>query len=228
MSIILGDFTEVELGQASRLQSVEKLVEINGEQGSFVMDATEKNLRALEKSGYNIFIPADLLSYVNEDSDAKVYFELECYPFYKKIKEVIENGSKANGVFRFRRMVREYNLDIMAGDLYVLSLLFGEPKVRQIKRSKRDSGISHMILMIRFESGAMAHVEFTIANVERVEVEWSGVKRIVEFDSEELNGQLLPLQYNADDVMRSAKKVDAVLIEKVKFYRDFIAGGTLI
>ena len=197
MSIILGDFTEVELGQASRLQSVEKLVEINGEQGSFVMDATEKNLRALEKSGYNIFIPADLLSYVNEDSDAKVYFELECYPFYKKIKEVIENGSKANGVFRFRRMVREYNLDIMAGDLYVLSLLFGEPKVRQIKRSKRDSGISHMILMIRF-------------------------------DSEELNGQLLPLQYNADDVMRSAKKVDAVLIEKVKFYRDFIAGGTLI
>lgn len=228
MNVILGSFNDVKLGQASRLHSVEKLVEINGEQGSFVMDATEKNLRALEKSGYDIFISTDLLSYVNEDSNTNVYFELECYPFYQKIKEIIESGSKANGVFRFRRMVREDNLDSMAGDLYVLSLLFGEPKERQIKRSKGDSGTSHMILMIRFESGAMAHVEFTIANVDRVEMEWSGMKRIVEFDSEELNGQLLPLQYNADDLLRSAKKVDAVLIAKVKFYRDILAGGTLI
>lgn len=227
MNVILGSFKEVELGQASRLYSVENLLEVNSEQGSFIMDATEENLRVLEKSGYDFFLPSGLLKYMNEDSKAKVYFELECYPFYRKIKEVIQNGSKANGVFRFRRMTKEDNLEIMADDLYVLSLLFGEPKEKQIKRAKRND-TSHIILMIRFDSGAMAHVEFTVANVERIEMEWSGIKRIVEFDSEELKGQLLPLQYNADDLLRSAKKVDAVLIEKVKFYRDILAGGTLI
>lgn len=226
--MILGSFNEGELGQASRIYSVEKLMEINGEQGSFVMDATEENVKALEKRGYDFFIPSSLLKYVNEDSNAKVYFDLECHPFYRKIKEVIETGNKANGVFRFRRMVREDNLDIMAEDLYVLSLLFGEPKEKHIKRTERNSGTSHIILMIRFDSGAMAHVEFTVTNVERVELEWSGIKQIVEFNSDELKGQLLPLQYDTMDLVDSAKRINAELIDEVRFYKNLIAGGTLI
>lgn len=228
MSVILNSLKDVKIGQVSILHSMEHLLEMNSEQDSFVLDATVENLRALEKKEHDYFIPSRLLRYVDEDSDAMVYFELECYPFYRKIKEVIENGSKANGVFRFRRMTSGENLEIMADDLYVLSLLFGEPKEKHIKKTKRDSGTNHMILMMRFECGAMAHVEFTTSTVERVELEWSGMGQIIEFDSEELSGQLFPLEYTATDIKSCAKKIDAELIDRVRFYKSFIAGGTLI
>ena len=228
MSVILISLKEVKIGQVSILHSMEHLEEMNNEQDSFVLDATVENLKALEKKEHDYFIPSGLLRYINEDSKARVYFDLECYPFYRKIKQVIENGSKANGVFRFRRMTSGENLDIMADDLYVLSLLFGEPKEKHIKKTKRDFGPNHMILMVRFESGAMAHVEFTTSTVDRVEMEWSGMRQIIEFDSEELSGQLIPLQFTAADVKSVAKNIDAELIDRVRFFRSFIAGGTLI
>ncbi|MEK4244067.1 hypothetical protein MKZ20_01840 [Psychrobacillus sp. FSL K6-2684] len=228
MSVILSSFNNIELAQADKLHSVEQQVMINSKKSSFVMDATESNLRALEKRGHEFYIPSDLLKHVNEDSNAKVYFDLECHPFYQKIKEVIEKGITSNGVFRFRRISKGNNPQLIADDLYVLSLLFGEPKEKHIKKSKLETVIRHIILMIRFESGVMAHVEFTFANVNRIELEWSGIKQIVEFDSENLRGQLLPLQYSANDLVSSAKKIDAVLMDKVRYYKNFVAGGALI
>ena len=227
MSIILGNLENVGLGQANMLHSLEQLLENNVEQGSFVMEATEGNVKILEKRGYEFFIPSSLLKYVNEDSNAKVYFDLECHSFFQKMKEVIEKGSKTNGVFRSRRMIKEDNLEVMADDLYVLSLLFGEPKDKHIKRSKRND-TSHIILMIRFDSGVMAHVEFTVANAERIEMEWSGMRQIVEFDSDELKGHLLPLQHETKILLASAKRINAEVIDKVRFYKNLIAGGTLI
>ena len=106
-----------------------------------------------------------------------MYFDLENYPFYQKVKEMIGKEDKPKGVLRFRRMVKkDENQSLLAGDLYVLSSLLGEPQDVQVKQTDQSVTPAHTIIMMNFGGGTMAHIEYTVTNQERIELEWSGIK----------------------------------------------------
>ena len=77
----------------------------------------------------------------------------------------------------------------------------------------------------------MAHLEYTFADVEKIELEWSGVKQIIEFDSDEMNpfhpqqGSYLPLSYSADSILHTARQVDENLLNRLEQFTKLLQGG---
>lgn len=197
-------------------------------EGTFLLPVGE-NLSTT--TDYHVFIPVNDLAKYDHES-VSVYFDLEIYPFFQKAKEVIEQETERRGVFRFRRMVNENTgLSLLAGDLYVLAELFGEPENISIKKTSENTLPIHVIVLVNFGGGTMAHIEYTVTNHERIELEWSGMNHIIEFDSDEMspfqpvNQTALPLAYSLDSIMEKAHKVDNELIEKLNKYSNLIAGG---
>ncbi|KPL59219.1 hypothetical protein [Rossellomorea vietnamensis] len=182
-----------------------------------------------------LFIPSGLVDDCKDLSNVSVYFELELYPFYQKIKEEMVSDEKPRGVLRMRRTVSEKESEaVMLGDLYVLSSLVGEPSEAMVKRTKREVRPSHVILTVDFGRGTMGHLEYTFANeAERIEFEWSGIKRIIEFDSDEMT-PLTPegltpllLSYSVDAILSGAHPADEDLLQSLNKYRSLLNGGGL-
>lgn len=199
------------------------------EQGIFLL--ADGNLAAA--SNQNIYIPINELSNFDQQQlSLFTYFDLENYPFFQKAKEVIENEQQRKGVFRFRRMVKKSkDVSLLAGDLYVLAKLFGEPEDISVKKTDLTKRPTHVIVLVNFGGGTMAHIEHTVANHERIELEWSGMEQIIEFDSDEMSPvqpsekTSLPLTYSIDSVLETAYKVDESLMEKINKYNEVINGG---
>ena len=157
----------------------------------YVLAASEEQLKAVENSENEVYIPFTELTDDHQRSRLDVYFDLENYPFYQKVKEMIGKEDKPKGVFRFRRMVKQdENNSLLTGDLYVLSSLLGEPEDIQVKQTDQTVIPAHTIILMDFGGGTMAHIEYTVADQERIELEWSGIKTIIEFDSD----QMRPIQ----------------------------------
>src|SRR5690625_1377767 len=158
---------------------------------TYILTDTEENLQVIENGENELYIPARLLtSEYQKLAHVQVYFDLENYSFYQKAKDIIESSEKPQGVFRFRRTIKQtVNEAFIAEDLYVLTSLLGEPVDVQVRQTDHSITPTHIILMINFGGGTMAHLEYTFTQTdqEKVELEWSGVKNIIEFDSEVLN-----------------------------------------
>ena len=179
--------------------------------------------------GENVYVPATLLDSVQGKS-VKVYHELELYPFFQAAKEIILKDGAPKGVFRLRRVIDgEKSNSIIASDLCVLSSVFGEPERIVIKHSRAGLEPQHVIAMLSFGGGTMAHVDYTFAMEEYVELEWSGVGQIIEFNSEEMNPvepvESVPvtLQYDVDSILRSSKDLESVREELHRFQQ--LVGG---
>ncbi|MBS4208188.1 hypothetical protein [Bacillus sp. FJAT-50079] len=174
-----------------------------------------------------VFIPPHLLK--TADEQLYVYFDLEQYPFFQKIKEAI---SDRKGVLRFRRMVDDDEREhIIANDLFVISTVLGELRKIHIKRTNQSIQPYHVIVTAQFHDRAMAHLEYTFSKGERIELEWSGIKKIIEFDSEEMRPiypkgyTSLPLGYSVESIIETAHQVDLDLLSKLKVYAEMIEGG---
>lgn len=207
--------------------------EIKAGQNRVFLEATEENIAAIDPQTHDLYVPSHQLT---ESQDASqnihVYFDLENYPFYQAAQAVIEKKDKPKGVFRYRRMIKEVEEEaLFASDLYILTELLGEP--RDIKVRKTDAAVipTHIIVMVNFGGGTMAHIEYTISNEERIEFEWSGTENIIEFDSEDMTPiqpkglTSLPLTYSVDSIVSQARILDQSLLEQLATYRKLIQGG---
>lgn len=213
------------------VNSFDEVKEDREENLVYLLEATEENVQDAATSSEKVFIPSTSLATVDTGSDTYVYFELESYPFFRNFKKLVNQQKQTKGVLRFRRMMQEENSSIMASDLYVLSSVFGDVKSVHVKQSKRQAGLQHKILLVYFGRGIMSHIEYTVANEERIELELSGIKSIVEFNSDHtkpiqpLSKTRLPLIYTVDEIIASSRKVDDKLIKRLQDIRELIEGG---
>lgn len=213
-----------------RITSFDEIKENTDENFAFVMEATKDNVQSVTKHTDRVFLPSTSLLTFNPAVDCYVYFDLESYPFFQKFKKLMEKLQQSKGVLRFRRTMLEENQELVLSDLYVLSSIFGGLESVHIKQSKRQSGSFHMIMMANFGKGIMSHIEYTVANEERIELELSGIKSIVEFNSDQMNPihaeskTHLPLSYSVDDILDSARKVDDNMVKSLHAIRELIEG----
>ncbi|MEK4403740.1 hypothetical protein MKZ26_04725 [Sporosarcina sp. FSL K6-6792] len=216
----------------SVIDSVDQLKNAANEDVTYVSAISEEHLKVVWNSKYEVYIPFTELTADHQMLGWHVYFDLENYPFYQKVKGMIDKEEKTKGVFRFRRMVKQYeNNSLLTGDLYVLSSLLGEPQRIQVKQTAQTVIPVHTIILMDFGGGTMAHIEYTVTNQERIELEWSGIKTILEFDSDQMRPILqgskasLPLAYSVDAILATAQKVDQVLVNRLNYFSKLFNGG---
>lgn len=234
--VLLADVDKLDL--VSSFATVQELESLSGVKDSdkdvSLLSATEVNVAEIEKvAAFETIIPARFLKAEHAEADqVKVYFDLENYPFYQRAKQVIEQEEERKGVFRYRRTVsRKENLISLAEDLIVLTNLFGQAEKISIKQTDQEIIPAHTIITINFGGGTMAHIEYTVSDHERIELEWSGVKNIIEFDSHEmspiqpLKHTKLPLLYTVDSVIENAHVADKELLALFTHYVSYVNGG---
>ncbi|MBP1948427.1 hypothetical protein [Virgibacillus litoralis] len=191
-----------------------------------LLSLSKTKLDAVLNENNNIFIPSTLLD--NAAEGVNVYFDLENYPFFQKIKEVIEKENKPKGVFRLRRIIGNgESKELIAGDLYVLSSLLGETQDIQVKHTNQTVSPCHVIVTVNFGGGTMAHLEYTFSEQdESIELEWSGIKTILEFNSETMNPTDPSLVYSVDSIIDTAHPADQSLIKRLNNFSQLVNGGT--
>lgn len=206
---------------------------INAEDVLVFVESTEDNLSAVDIKTQEVYIPSHQLT-ANQAVSENVYtyFDLENYPFYQAAQKIIKKEAKPKGVFRYRRMVEKDTGDaLFASDLYILASLLGEPEDIKVKKTDPNGFPAHIIVLVNFGGGTMAHIEYTISDQERIEFEWSGIKNIIDFDSvkmtpmEPKNKTALPLSYSVDSIVSLAHKVDQSLLDQLEKYSQLINGG---
>lgn len=229
--VVLGTLEKMDL--RTTLENIKVADSVGLGDVTYVLPATDQNVEQLRGGDHQLYIPSTLLK---EDhqllTGEKVYFDLENYPFYQAAKQLVQQKDKPKGVFRFRRMVKPGESEsLFAGDLYVITSLLGEPEDVQVKRTNQSITPAHTILMINFGGGTMAHVEYTVSDQEKVELEWSGNKQIIEFNSNELkpvqpgSKTRLPLMYTVDAILENAHTVDQALVERLNNFRKLLSRG---
>ena len=236
MRIVFASLDKIDfrnsLENVSLIESVEQLKRADSKETTYVLAISEEQLKAVENSDNEVYIPFTELTADHQRLGWYVYFDLVNYPFFQKVKEMIAKEDKPKGVFRFRRMVKqdENNL-LLACDLYVLSSLLGEPQGIQVKQTDQFVTPTHTIVLMDYGEGTMAHIEYTVADQERIELEWSGIKTIIEFDSNQMrpiqSGSItsLPLAISVDAILASAQKVNQELITRLNYFSNLINGG---
>ena len=191
MKIVFASLEKLDLNNTfenvSLLESGEQLKNTTNGDTTYVLAVSGEHMKAEGISGNEVYIPFTELDDDQQRLGSHVYFDLECYPFYQKVKELIGKEDKPKGVLRFRRMVNQYDKkSLLTSDLYVLSSLLGKPLDFQVKQTNQSVIPAHTIILMDFGGGTMAHIEYTVAGQERIELEWSGIKTIIEFDSDQM------------------------------------------
>lgn len=235
--IVLGKLGELDfrttVEQVHVIDSIDELPE-SPEGKTYVLECTDQNIQAVRNTKHQIFLPVSAVKANHKNSNLNVYFDLENYPFFQKAQEMIHKEDKPKGVLRFRRMVKQaVNESVIAEDLYVLSSLHGEPEDIQVSKTDQSSTPVHIILMINFGGGTMAHMEYTFTQTspEKIEFEWSGVKNIIDFDSEALkpiqpdHHRNLALVYPVDAILATAHQVNEELLDRFNHFKEIINGG---
>ncbi|MEK5038297.1 hypothetical protein [Sporosarcina sp. FSL K6-3457] len=235
--VILAELEKLDFRLAvknvSVLESVEQLTGADNGETTFVLAATAENLHALKNEPHHVFVPSMMVTGEGEHSNANIYFELENYSFYQQAKEIIRQEENAKGVFRFRRTVTSAEDKLLfVEDLYVLAGLLGEPEDVYVKMTDQSVTPAYIILMMNFGGGKMAHIEYTVQQQERIELEWSGIKTIVEFDSDEIKPAqpggktTLPLAFTVDSILATGHQVNQNILGRLTHFEKLISGGT--
>ncbi|MEG9295873.1 hypothetical protein V6B33_05385 [Mangrovibacillus sp. Mu-81] len=198
-----------------------------------LLSPEDERVKSIEENTDNLFIPIDLAGDFIGKKNVKVYFDLELYPFFQSMKDVITTDGKSKGVLRLRRTLSGHDREsVMVGDLFVLSSVAGEAEEIKVLSTDRGTIPYHVILTIRFSGGKMAHLEYTFGEgAERIEFEWSGIQTIAEFDSDEMNPitpigiTSLPLVYYAEDILEKSYTADVAFHEQLERYKTVVKGG---
>lgn len=213
---------------------IDTITQATSDDTTYVIDNNESNVQAVTNYDGEVYIPITELTDDVKSKNVHVYFDLANHSFFQTAKGIIEREEKPKGVFRFRRITKETNKDaLMASDLFVMSQLIGDPEDVKVNQTNLEVTPSHVILMINFGGGTMAHMEYTFveAGEENIQFEWSGVKNIIDFDSatqkaiEPSHHRNIQLIYPLDAVIASAQKVDDALVDRMKEITEFISGG---
>ncbi|SDN57012.1 hypothetical protein SAMN05518871_10632 [Psychrobacillus sp. OK028] len=234
-NIILSDLEKINthstLANLTILKSLDEISGSSNENTNYVV-ATTEYAKAIASKKENIYLPYSLLMEKHRNDQVFVYFELEAFPFFHSFSQIIKNEPQPKGVFRFRRTSSKESLQsLMAGELYMFSSLFGELKDIHINKTDSSKVPRHMIIMLHFENGTMAHIEYTVGNQEKIELEWSGIKSIVEFDSDQMkpitpnDKTKSPLTYSVDAILSSARVLDEKVFLQLDDFQKLLDGG---
>ncbi|MFS0673956.1 hypothetical protein [Ornithinibacillus sp. 179-J 7C1 HS] len=219
-NVILVDLNRVNV-ETSDFKLVDSVDRVGAE--TVLMDLNSCTLSELVD--HRVYAPASKLE-LELVGDIYVYHELAVLPFFQEIRGQIEEDGGSKGVFRFRRVFENVEASaVISSDLCVLESIFDIPENMVIKRSREGVEPSHIILMIHYK-GVIAHVEYTYLRKELVEIEWSGVGKLIEFHSDDLTPmkpKLMPLQYRVDSIIKNAKEIDSVIDTFMKYQR--LIGG---
>lgn len=182
----------------------------------------------------NIYVSSSLLEVVQEKQNIYVYFELENYPFFQKAKALLAQHDKPKGVFRYHRVTKtDKDESLLVEDIGAIISLFGDPEHVFIKRTDKQLRPYHVIVTLNFGGGTMAHVEYTLSDKEHVELEWSGIEQILEFNSSEMdpftfgNKELIPLtlRMKAASILNGSYLVDQKFITYLDKCRSLLKDG---
>lgn len=235
--IVLGNLEQLDLRTTlEKTAVIESVDDLAGKivEKTYILDYTDQHVQAVIDTEHEVYLPAQALRTDYKNHNVKVYFDLENYPFYQSAQEMIRNEDNPKGVFRFRRTINQgINQSIVAEDLYVLSSLLGESTDIEVRQTDQSVLPIHMVLMINFGGRTMAHMEYTFVQTgqKRIEFEWSGVKNIIEFDSEALkpiqpdHERNLTLVYSVDSILATAHEVNENLLERLDYFKRLINGG---
>lgn len=213
-----------------KVNLIDSLDQLREGMGTYLLSPAEVTSDTIFENS-SLFVPFEMLQNVKTTEKAHVYFDLEQYPFFKKAIEMISKDEKPKGVFRYRRISK--NDRFIEEDFFVLASLLGEPQEVKVKRTNRSVLPFHTIITVNFGGGTMAHLEYTVAESDRIELEWSGIKNIIEFNSDEMtpinpkHSTALPLSYNVDSILETAHKVDADFLKHLEKYSSLINGGAI-
>lgn len=183
-------------------------------------------------AGNHIYAPSSMLDDIQRKENVYVYLELENYPFFQKAKELIEKQDKPKGVFRYRRITKtDKDESLLVEDIAVITSLFGQPVSTFSKRTDRQNKPYHVIVTLNFGGGTMAHVEYTLANKNQIELEWSGIEEILAFHSDEMNpliadeNENLSLKFKTTSILNRFYAVDQKFLTKLEKSRDLLKDG---
>ena len=192
------------------------------------------NLHEVKYGENNIYVPSSLLADVQEKENSNIYFELENYPFFEKAIEIIGAQNKPKGVFRYRRITKtDKDESLLVEDIAVITALFGDPKSAYVKRTDNHVKPYHVIVTLNFGNGTMAHVEYTLANKNQIELEWNGIEQILEFNSDEMRPLIsednkttsLSLKIQAASILNKSYPVDQKLLANLEKCRKLLKDG---
>lgn len=203
------------IGDFSLLNDLEELKTIK--EGVFVLPFSTD---AMNQGSYHHYIPykSEILKLEEKGISPYVYFDLASYSFYREAKQIIQEGEDLRGVLRFRRtVISKEDISLLAGDLFVLNKLLGGYEEIFVKKTKPSDKVFHIIVLLKFKNGAMAHVECTRTREERIEFEWSGLNDIIEFDSNEMS-PFRPGEYTAYPLVHSIEVLiqDAITLDSAE------------
>lgn len=234
-NIILSDLERLDthstIENITILKSLDEIQDSSNENNNYVVDVVEYP-NALARKKENIYLPYSLLMENHKNDQVFVYFELEAFPFFRSFSQIFKNGTDTRGVFRFRHTMKKENFQsFIVGELYVFYSLFGEIKDIHIKNTDSSIAPRHIIIMMKFEGGTMAHIEYTFSEREKIELEWSGIKNIIEFDSDQMKSvipndkTISPLTYSVDAILTSAKVLDEKTFLQLEDFQKLLDGG---
>lgn len=184
---------------------------------------------------YPIYVSSEYLSRFINLENVRIFFELQASAFYQKWLGLMENDFNKKGVLRIRRKSRETDfISKLRDDIFVLSQLFGPAISIHVNQSSKGVTLVHLIGLVKFESGAIAHLEYTTSLEETITFDWSGNKQIVEFNSTEMNPiepslENNPLQYSVENIVACAFSLDHELKERLSSLEKRLrAGGEIL
>ncbi|WHX26246.1 hypothetical protein QNH47_19275 [Virgibacillus halodenitrificans] len=226
--VVLANLKKVDFQTTkSNIKLVESIDQVTEHDKTYLMDVNRVANANLEK--HTIYAPSTFINKLQTDR-LNLYFDLENYPFFQQAKEMIKNNTK--GVFRLRRLVDEKENELLiVSDLYVLCSVFGEPEDIYVKHTKKDVTPNHVIITVNYGAGTMAHLDYTFTSEEFIELEWSGVQKIIEFNSKDTNPfetkayTSMSLAYNLDSIIHRSYEVNKDLVEKLEQIKRAINGG---
>lgn len=152
-----------------------------------------------------------------------VYFDLAAYPFFQNLQQIIEADVKKKGVLRLHRAMKQQAFfSVCKENILVFTYLFGEVCNLHVKHSNYFKQ-AHTIIMVQFTTGAIAHLEYTTTNYEKLTFDWSGDRMIAEFDSNEMApikttaslDSSVSLYHTIDTVLSSCKQLNSTLQNKM-------------
>ena len=191
----------------------------------------EAQITNLPSEKENLYLPVRRLNESAEGMKGFVYFDLALYPFFQEARKIILNSEQLQGVFRLRRtFAHDVNEEQIAGDLFVLEKIFGDAKQIHVKHSRKEKKPYHVIVTVNYGNGTMAHLDYTFNDTFRIEVEWSGIGKIIEFNSSESSPIIpakstgVPLAYRVEAIIEHAEAIDTQLVENLSKYKVALKG----
>lgn len=155
------------------------------------------------------------LHLVDEQFIGHTFCLLQAYPFYTLLKQCISEEQELNGVLRYRRCGPK---NLLVEDIVALSKLLGSCQQMTVKQ-RTLQGVSYMIVLCKFGTSVMTHLEYWQQPEERIELELSTAQQIFDFNSKKAapSNDHSALELSLQTILQASEPFTAALY---KYYKQ--------